>query len=68
MRSGTSPTSTTSPNCDGDPVVYHRSATNMKALPATDDPLYVAAFIKGWAKFDGTAYDTGTVKIRSPEP
>ena len=51
------------PNCEGDPVVYYRSATNMKALPITDDPAYIASFIDGWAKFDGTLHNTGTIKI-----
>lgn len=42
------------PNCDGDPVVYHRSPINMKALPTTSDPNYVSAFISGWVDLDGS--------------
>lgn len=51
------------PNCDGDPVVYHRSSTNMKSLPTTSDPRYVHEFINGWAQFDGTSitHGNGTV-------
>jgi ribonucleotide reductase alpha subunit len=51
------------PNCDGDPVVYYRSATNMKALPTTDDPAYISSFINGWAKFDGALQSTGTIMV-----
>lgn len=51
------------PNCDGDPVVYYRSATNMKALPTTDDPAYISSFINGWAKFDGALQSTGTIVV-----
>lgn len=41
------------PNCDGDPVVYHRSSTNMKALPVSTDPDYIGSFIDAWLEFDG---------------
>src|SRR5690606_6587294 len=42
------------PNCNGDPVVYHRSGFNMKELPSTEDPNYVRSFIQGWLEFDGS--------------
>lgn len=41
------------PNCEGDPVVYFRSETNMKSLPKTKDASYLASFIRGWLEFDG---------------
>lgn len=41
------------PNCEGDPVVYLRSETNMKSLPKTKDASYLASFIRGWLEFDG---------------
>lgn len=39
---------------EGDPQVYYRTATEMKELPDTADPVYLANFIAGWAAFDGT--------------
>src|SRR5690606_9069303 len=42
------------PNCNGDPVVYHRAGLNMKELPSTEDPNYVRSFIQGWLEFDGS--------------
>jgi ribonucleoside-triphosphate reductase len=42
------------PNCDGDPVAYHRSSTNMKELPQGRSPEYNAAFIRGWVALDGS--------------
>ena len=41
------------PNCNGDPVVYHRSATNLKELPSDCTSEYAASFIRGWLEFDG---------------
>ncbi len=44
----------------GDPVVYIKSPTNLKGLPAEDSSLeYIKGFLRGWLELDG--YD-GTVK------
>lgn len=42
------------PNCKGDPVVYHRSAENLKELPVGKDSAYLKSFIDGWLAGDGS--------------
>lgn len=56
------------PNCAGDPVVYHRSSTNMKALPVSDDPRYLNAFIQGWMDMDGRDRTGGNRAISTQDP
>lgn len=36
-----------------DPCVYIKSEINLKELPETQEPVYIAAFIKGWLAGDG---------------
>lgn len=48
------------PNCDGDPVAYHRSSTNFKELPTGQTKEYIASFIDGWLAADGTTTHSGT--------
>lgn len=55
------------PNCNGDPVVYYRSATNMKKLPETSDSDYLQSFIAGWLAFDGTEVGGGNRAINTQD-
>ena len=37
-----------------DPVVYFPQKIDWKCLPQTDDPVYIASFIRGWLSADGS--------------
>src|SRR5205823_7586142 len=41
------------PFAEGDPVVGVHSDFNMKELPQTNDPAYIASFLRGWVMLDG---------------
>ncbi len=61
------------PSANGDPICTKRSATDMKAFPATNDLLYNQGFLLGWitadASIDGdSAFDSETVKLASQHP
>jgi adenosylcobalamin-dependent ribonucleoside-triphosphate reductase len=51
------------PNCNGDPVAYFRSSTNMKQLPTSTDYAYVEEFIRGWIAADGGRSSAGNVIV-----
>lgn len=47
------------PNCDGDLVGYCRTSVNLKAVPDSQDNVYLHDFILGWAAADGTRAEDG---------
>lgn len=55
------------PNCKGDPVAYHRSATNFKELPVGKSWQYIASFIDGWLKADGSVRPSGSIALSTQD-
>lgn len=51
------------PNCSGDPVAYHRASSNYKELPVEADCRYIASFIDGWIRADGSVTASGSVVL-----
>ena len=45
---------TTPDSYNGDPLVRIQGLTNLKDLPETDDPAYIAGFLRGWIDADGS--------------
>lgn len=56
------------PSANGDPIYYKRSPINLKMLPETNDPEYIAGFIEGWLWADSSVTPTGSVKLSTQNP